>query len=118
MIVVTNRIAVAEGFEAEFEERFRKRTRLIDSAPGFINNRIERPIKRRFSHQTGRWEESTERQYYLVRTTWETEQQFWDWTRSDSFREAHANRPPAEMFDGPNVLEIHEIIQDTNAAAT
>jgi heme-degrading monooxygenase HmoA len=33
--VVTNRIPVAPGFEAEFEERFRKRAHLIDRSPGF-----------------------------------------------------------------------------------
>ena len=49
-------------------------------------------------------------------TTWESEQAFWDWTRSESFRIAHSNRPPAEMFAGANVLEIHEIIQTTAPA--
>ena len=32
---------------------------------------------------------------------------------SESFRIAHSNRPPAEMFAGPNVLEIHEVILST-----
>jgi len=50
---------------------------------------------------------------YLVQTYWENEQAFWDWTNSESFRTAHSNRPPAEMFAGPNVLEIHEVIQST-----
>jgi len=49
-----------------------------------------------------------------VQTYWESEQAFWDWTKSESFRTAHSNRPPAEMFAGPNVLEIHEVVFSTD----
>jgi heme-degrading monooxygenase HmoA len=104
--VVTNRIPVAAGHEADFEDRFRKRAHLIDRSPGFIKNLILRPVQRRFNHQTGDWEEKAEQGYYLVQTYWER-------TKSESFRIAHSNRPPAEMFAGPNVLEIHEIILST-----
>lgn len=114
MFVVTNRIPVSEGFEAEFEERFRKRAHLIDQSPGFVKNLILKPVQRRFDHASGAWTESSEQGYYLVQTWWETEEAFWDWTRSESFRIAHSNRPPAEMFAGRNVLEIHEIIQTTD----
>jgi heme-degrading monooxygenase HmoA len=113
VFIVTNRIPVARGQEAAFEERFRNRAHLIDQSPGFIKNLVLRPVQRRFSHQTGQWEESTEQGYYLVQTYWESEQAFWNWTKSDSFRTAHSNRPPAEMFAGPNVLEIHEVILTT-----
>ncbi len=110
MFVVTNRIPVAPGQEAAFEDRFRQRAHLIDRSPGFIKNQVLRPLQRRFNHQTGAWEESKEQGYYLVQTQWESEQAFWNWTKSESFRMAHSNRPPAEMFAGPNVLEIHEVI--------
>jgi len=113
MFIVTNRIPVAQGYELEFEERFRKRAHLIDNHPGFVSNRILRPVKRRFDHGTGGWKESEELQYYIVETWWQTEDDFWAWTRSDDFRTAHSNRPPAEMFAGPNVLEIHEVAIET-----
>ena len=113
MIVVTNRVPVAPGYEADFEDRFRKRAHLIDQSPGFVKNLVMRPVRRRFNHSTGEWENTSEQGYYLVQTYWESEQAFWDWTRSDSFRIAHSNRPPAEMFAGPNVLEIHEIVLST-----
>ncbi len=116
MIVVTNRIPVAEGFESDFEDRFRRRAHLVDAAPGFIRNQVLRPVKRRLDHATGEWTETKEPGYYLVKTWWETEQAFWDWTLSESFRKAHSDRPPAEMFAGPNVLEIHEIAFSTDAA--
>jgi heme-degrading monooxygenase HmoA len=113
MIIVTNRIPVSPGYEEEFEERFRNRAHLIDKSPGFIENRILRPVKRRFDHATGGWKDTEDQTYYRVETFWESEEHFWDWTRSDSFRQAHSNRPPAEMFAGPNVLEIHEIAIST-----
>ena len=114
MIIVTNRIPVARGHEADFEDRFRRRAQLIDQSPGFIKNLVLRPVQRRFNHQSGQWEETAEQGYYLVQTYWESEQAFWDWTRSESFRIAHSNRPPAEMFAGPNVLEIHEVVLSTD----
>lgn len=63
MFVVTNRIPVASGNEAEFEDRFRNRAHLIDRSPGFIKNQVLRPMQRRFNHQTGQWEEKTEQGY-------------------------------------------------------
>ena len=113
MFVVTNRIPVAAGYEADFENRFRHRAHLIDQSPGFIKNQILRPVQRRFNHQTGQWEQSPEQGYYLVQTYWQSEEAFWNWTKSDSFRAAHSNRPPAEMFAGSNVLEIHQVVLST-----
>lgn len=113
MVVVTNRIPVAAGHDAEFEDRFRNRAHLIDRSPGFVKNLVMRPVQRRFNHESGELETITEQGYYLVQTYWETEQAFWDWTKSESFRTAHSNRPPAEMFAGPNVLEIHEVVFST-----
>ena len=101
MVVVTNRIPVAKGHEADFEERFRNRAGLIDKEPGFIRNEILRPIKGDF---------------YLVKTYWRSQTDFERWTKSDSFRQAHSNRPPAEMFAGSNVLEIHQVVLESGAS--
>lgn len=114
VFVVTNRIPVAQGYENDLEERFRKRAHLIDSSPGFIRYVILRPVRRRFDHASGSWVESQEQGYHLVQTYWESEQDFWNWTKSESFRIAHSNRPPAEMFAGPNVLEIHQVVETTD----
>jgi heme-degrading monooxygenase HmoA len=46
---------------------------------------------------------------------WKSEADFVRWTESEDFRHAHANRPPKEMFAGPNVFEMHEVIQATAA---
>jgi heme-degrading monooxygenase HmoA len=103
MIVVMNRIPVAPGFGETFEERFRNRAGLIDQEPGFIRNEILKPLKS---------------DYYIVKTYWRSREDFERWTNSESFRRAHANRPPAEMFAGPNVLEIHEVVQQTGQIVT
>ncbi len=106
MIVVSNRIQVAAGHESAFEKRFEGRARLVESHPGFVRLEILRPKAVDMHGQ--KLGGST---YYVVLTYWESEQAFVSWTESDDFRQAHANRPPKEMFSGPNVFEMHEIIQ-------
>jgi heme-degrading monooxygenase HmoA len=96
VIVVSNRIQVGKGHEAEFEKRFEGRARLVENMPGFVRLEILRPIKG---------------DYYIVLTHWKDEASFRAWTDSAEFKEAHSNRPPAEIFAGPAVFEMHEVIQ-------
>jgi heme oxygenase (mycobilin-producing) len=96
MIVVSNRIQVATGHETEFERRFEGRARLVENMSGFIRLQILRPIKS---------------DYYVVLTHWQDEESFRAWTDSAEFKEAHRNRPRGEIFAGPNVFEMHEVIQ-------
>ncbi len=118
MVVVTNRIPVAEGHEADFEERFSKRRHLVDQAPGFIRNEVHRPTPVRFDHETGRFVPNPDAEgYYEVKTWWRSFADFEAWTKSASFAEAHQNRPPKEMFRGPNVLEVHEVFSSTDDAS-
>lgn len=106
MIVVANRIPVAEGHEAAFEEHFRNRAGQIDQQPGFLRNVVLRPSSTDMSQADT----------YVVMTFWADMASFEAWVGSDSFRAAHANRPPKEMFRGPSRLEIHEVVTDTEAA--
>ncbi len=115
MIVVTNRIPVAEGWEEKFEERFRKRVHLVDRSPGFVRNEVHRPKPMKMDHATGTWSPDTDTQgYYEVKTWWRSFEDFDAWTKSPAFAEAHANRPPKEMFAGPNKLVIHEVFLTTD----
>jgi len=115
MIVVTNRIPVAQGHEIDFEDRFKRRAHLVDQAPGFVRNEVHRPRPMKFDHETGGWREDAEAQgYYCVMTWWRTLDDFIAWTKSPAFAEAHSNRPPADMFSGPSVLEIHEVFLTTD----
>ena len=96
MIVVANRVPVTKGLERAFEERFRSRAHKVDGMPGFIRNEILRPIQS---------------DYYVILTYWKSKEAFIAWTESKEFKEAHKSRPPAEMFSGPNVFEMHEVME-------
>ena len=115
MIVVTNRIPVAEGHEPDFEDRFKNRVHLVDKSPGFIRNEVHRPKPMKMDRDAGKFVPNPEEQgYYEVKTWWRSMEDFEAWTRSDSFKEAHKDRPPKEMFAGPNKLEIHEVFTSTD----
>ncbi len=114
-VVVTNRIPVAAGHEIDFEDRFKKRAHLVDQSPGFIRNEVHRPRPVKFDHESGKFQPDLEGEgYYEVKTWWRSFEDFEAWTKSESFAEAHANRPPKEMFRGPNVLEVHEVFLSTD----
>jgi heme-degrading monooxygenase HmoA len=49
-----------------------------------------------------------------VKTWWRSFEDFVAWTKSADFAAAHANRAPREMFAGPNVLEVHEVVTSTD----
>ena len=112
MIVVSNRIPVAVGHEQAFEERFRDRAGLVERHPGFVRMEILRP--KQVAMHGGKLGGSP---YYVVLTYWDTEDDFVRWTESEDFRRAHSNRPPKEMFAGPNVFEMQEIIQTADVPA-
>jgi heme-degrading monooxygenase HmoA len=114
MIVVTNRIPVAQGHEIDFEDRFKRRVHLVDKSPGFVRNEVHRPRPMRFDHEKGWVADEGAQGYYEVKTWWRSLEDFVAWTRSPAFAEAHSNRPPKEMFAGPNVLEIHEVFTSTD----
>ncbi|HEV3470857.1 MAG TPA: antibiotic biosynthesis monooxygenase [Pyrinomonadaceae bacterium] len=101
MITVANRIYVKREYAEAFEARFRERAGLVDQMPGFVSNQILRPVN--------------EGDPYVVFTVWESRQDFLSWVRSDAFTKGHAQSGtlPKEAFAGPNVLEMHEVIQDS-----
>ncbi len=113
MIVVTNRIPVNAGHQIDFEDRFKRRVHLVDQAPGFVRNEVHRPRPLKF--EKGTWVEDSETQgYYEVKTWWRSMDDFVAWTKSPAFAEAHRDRPPKDMFAGPNVLEVHEVFLSTD----
>jgi heme-degrading monooxygenase HmoA len=116
MIVVTNRIPVAQGHEIDFEDRFKRRAHLVDRAPGFVRNEVHRPRPMKFDHTSGAFVDDPDAQgYYEVKTWWQSVDDFTAWTKSPAFAQAHADRAPKEMFAGPNVLEIHEVLLSTDS---
>lgn len=110
MFVVTNRIPVNAAYEVSFEGRFAERAGSLEQQPGFVDFKLLRPISKIRNPQTDEIETLQEQGFYLVQTVWQSEQDFWNWTQSDAFRQAHADKPPVEMFAGQSQMEMHEII--------
>jgi heme-degrading monooxygenase HmoA len=102
MITVANRIYVNPDYTEAFEARFRERAGLVDQMPGFISNQVLRPVN--------------EGDPYVVFTLWQSRQNFIDWVRSDEFTKGHARSGslPKDAFSAANVLEVHEVIQDSS----
>lgn len=100
VVVVSNRIPVAKGWEPEFERRWAERKWTIARLPGFVRTEVMRPVKGDF---------------YVVMTHWRSMEDFERWTESDAFQEAHADPPPREAFSAPNVLEVHEVFASKEA---
>lgn len=93
MIVVMNRITVAEGREQEFEQTFLTRDRAVDQMTGFIDLQVLRP---------------SEGRTYIVMTRWNSREAFDTWTSSEAFLSAH-KRPSPGFAESRPVLEIYEV---------
>ena len=90
----------------------------MDQCPGFIRNEVHRPNPMKLDRESGTWsEDPTGGGYYEVKTWWRSFDDFVAWTKSSAFAEAHKDRAPKEMFRGPNVLEIHEVLSSTDLDA-
>ncbi|MEE3203473.1 MAG: antibiotic biosynthesis monooxygenase [Acidobacteriota bacterium] len=113
MFVVSNRIPVATGHEDAFAERFRSRAGLVEGHAGFLRLHILRPTELDMHGQ--RMGRSL---YHIVLTYWDCVEDFVAWTNSEDFKTAHSDRPPAEMFSGENVFELHEVIQSAEPMAS
>jgi heme-degrading monooxygenase HmoA len=93
MIVVMNRIPVAEGHEADFEKTFTERDRAVDLMPGFVDLQVLRP---------------TEGHIYIVMSRWKSREAFDQWTQSEAFTAAHRKQSPGLAESRPT-LEIYDV---------
>jgi heme-degrading monooxygenase HmoA len=101
MITVANRIYVKAEYSEAFEKVFRERAGLVDKMPGFISNQVLRPVN--------------EGDPYVVFTTWKSREEFLNWVRSEEFVKGHAQSGtlPKDAYSRANVLEMHEVVQDS-----
>ena len=102
MITVANRIYVKQEYADAFERAFRERAGLVDKMSGFISNQILRPVNADDP--------------YVVFTTWNSRQDFLNWVRSEAFVKGHAQSGtlPKDAYFKSNVLELHEVLQDSS----
>ena len=101
MITVANRIYVKAEYGEQFERVFRERARLVDEMPGFVSNQVLRPVN--------------DGEPYIVFTIWQSRADFMNWVRSDAFVKGHAQSGtlPKDAYSQSNVLEMHEVVQDS-----
>jgi heme oxygenase (mycobilin-producing) len=102
MITVANRLYVKPEYADAFEKVFRERAGLVDKMAGFISNQVLRPVN--------------EGDPYVVFTIWNSRQDFLNWVRSDEFVKGHAQSGtlPKDAYFKTNVLELHEVLQDSS----
>ncbi|MFN3615708.1 MAG: antibiotic biosynthesis monooxygenase family protein, partial [Rubrimonas sp.] len=79
MFIAMNRFRVVPGSEAAFEEVWRSRTSRLDEMPGFRGFHLLRGPK------------AEDHSLYASHTVWASEEDFRAWTKSEQFRQAHAN---------------------------
>lgn len=99
MYIAMNRFRIAPGKEQEFIDIWKNRDSHLDGVPGFKDFKLL---------QGASSEEAT---LFASHSIWESEQAFIDWTKSESFRKAHANaRGAKDIYLGPPQFEGFEAV--------
>ena len=79
MYIAMNRFKIIPGKEKQFEEIWQKRDSHLENVPGFVDfNLIKGSSNEDFT-------------LYASHSRWNSEQDFINWTKSESFRIAHKN---------------------------
>jgi heme-degrading monooxygenase HmoA len=99
MFIAMNRFRIAPGREAEFIEVWRQRDSRLAEVPGFQT----------FNLLQGASDEQAT--VFVSHSTWASAAAFQDWTRSESFRAAHASAGQQRgMYLGPPQFEGFEAV--------
>ena len=94
-----NRFKIVLGREKDFEKIWKERETHLDNVPGFI----------KFHLVKGNKEET--HTLYASHSTWKSEDDFSNWTRSDAFRQAHKGAGEhSDVYLGHPVFEGFEVI--------
>ena len=99
MYIAMNRFTILDSRKDEFEEVWRTRNSQLGEVPGFKS----------FSLLKG--EESDGKRIYISHSNWETKEDFFRWTESESFKVAHREkRTPEGILQGPPSFEGFEVV--------
>jgi len=94
MYIAMNRFRIRKGSEESFEQIWRERDSHLKAVPGFVEFRLVRGP------------EAEDHTLYATHVLWESQEAFAAWTRSDAFRQAHAQaRPARDIYLGPPQFE-------------
>lgn len=101
MYIAMNRFKVVIGLESDFETVWRDRDSRLSEVPGFVEFRLLRG------------KANMEEGYTLFssHTTWDSEEDFLNWTKSEQFRMAHRNAGDNKrLYWGPPQFEGFTIV--------
>ena len=99
MFLAMNRFKIVKGCEEDFEKIWRERDTHLQGVEGF----------KEFNLMKGNTEEDYS--LYASHSTWESEDAFIDWTKSEAFKLAHKNAGiHRDLYLGPPNLEIFDQI--------
>lgn len=79
MYIAMNRFKVTKGSETKFEDVWRNRDRRLTEVDGFVEFHLLRGP------------EAEDHTLFASHTIWRSQDDFVNWTRSQHFRDAHAN---------------------------
>ena len=86
MYIAMNRFKIVLGKEKEFEDVWKNRDTHLDGVKGFKNfNLIKGDTNDNYS-------------LYSSHSTWDSKEDFINWTKSDAFRLAHKKPPNIEIY--------------------
>ena len=99
MFIAMNRFRIAPGREQEFIDIWKNLDTHLAGVPGFKEfHLLQGPSA----------EDAT---LFASHSTWESEQAFIDWTRSEAFRKAHANAGGSKgLYLGPPQFEGFNVV--------
>ncbi len=99
MYIAMNRFHIARGKEQAFTEIWRSRDSQLAGVPGFkAFHLLQGPGEGDYT-------------LFASHSVWDSAQAFADWTRSEAFRQAHANAGQArEIYLGPPRFEGFEVV--------
>ena len=100
MLIAMNRFPVLIGQEEAFEKVWSGRNSYLKEVPGFVTFHLLR----------GSSDEQTTP--FASHTVWQSRADFEAWTKSESFRMAHANAGGTRgLYAGPPRLELFEAVE-------
>lgn len=93
MIVVSNRVQVPDDHVDTFLDRLRE-GHGIEDQPGFGGMKVLRPV---------------DAEGMVTLTFWDSMEDYEAWRSGDAYDRAHDDRSAEDVFEVPNVVEIHEV---------
>ena len=99
MYIAMNRFRIALGRESDFIAVWKNRDSQLESVPGFVE----------FHLLQG--ETDVDGTLFASHSIWESAEAFGDWTRSEAFRQAHANAGETKsIYLGPPKFEGFNVV--------